>query len=477
MNCTLMGSILVGITLSSILLFKLQVGLILAFSLFLVPLCLHSYAIGQYSLLNGPQPASVNKIVRSHATQTEWFAHIAFGYWLIASGIKVFLIFILFGHNPLLGTFISSCITLAFAYLVFSLTVLDRSTPIARTFQPLAPKALVLFLLWSGLTLFWTRPASIISSLGYWATMTLDILVVFLLCGTDDLRKVMHKSLQGIVLGGLSIFLVASFFQIETIHSRLGDAEFLNPNIIGRQIALSALCCLYLSSLSIQSPHSKVGWTFLTGLLALALLQTLSKSSILAFLVAAIAFIFLGRFRRQEQFLIGFSFIIVTTLSYDKIVDYTNQYVHETQAGEALETLSGRTMIWEHAWKLIQTNPIWGFGFYSFRDYSPITLMGRLVHAHNEWLNIWFNVGIIGVILAATLYLSFFTLTWTTRSRTALQDETALALSLILFYVILGLTEANPRGLNFPLPLLMLFIRYFSEAIYPCDPQKNFYAP
>ena len=459
-------AVIFGLTLGTIFLLNVPLSFILAFSLLIGPVALKTYFQNAALVNSRPINTALSTSI-SVTRQNKRFERIAFGYWFISSGIKFFFIFIFFGQYPQLGNLISSCISLVFAGLLLTLVLSYKRNNSLKIFEEFSAKALLIFVIWSGITLLWTRTESLGPAFGYWATMSLDILVVTLLLGVANFKEVAEKSLQGIVLGGLSIFLVAFLYQSETIHGRLGDVDFLNPNTIGKQIAVSGLCCIYLSFQKHKNPFAGIGWTFLSGLLVLALFQTLSKSAIIAFLIAGGAWGLFGKFQIIQKILLGFIFITVVAMGYDRITEYISLYVNDTQEGEALETLSGRTMIWETAWEMIKHNPILGYGFYGFRDYAPPIATGKLIHAHNEWLNIWFNVGIIGVALGILLYFSFFMLIRKTRNCTAFQAERSLASALLIFHLVLGITEGNPRGLIFSLPLLMLLIGLLSQKLSP----------
>src|SRR6185369_3986166 len=61
---------------------------------------------------------------------------------------------------------------------------------------------------------------------------------------------------------------------------RLGDEDLLHPNAIGFEFAIAVLCSIYLGA---QAAWAKWAGVFL----AITLLRTLSKASIIAFVAAA----------------------------------------------------------------------------------------------------------------------------------------------------------------------------------------------
>jgi O-antigen ligase len=77
-----------------------------------------------------------------------------------------------------------------------------------------------------------------------------------------------------------------------------------------------------------------------------------------------------------------------------------------TPLGDQLLNLGGdRRAIWHNSVDLISDYPLSGLGLASFEmAYSTYTLLihvGHTMHAHNLWLDMWLNQGIIGVIALA----------------------------------------------------------------------------
>lgn len=82
-----------------------------------------------------------------------------------------------------------------------------------------------------------------------------------------------------------------------------------------------------------------------------------------------------------------------------------------TPLGSRLLDLGGdRRAIWQNSVDLISDYPITGLGLAGFEmvysTYALLTHVGHTVHAHNLWLDIWLNQGIIGVIALAGMVLN-----------------------------------------------------------------------
>lgn len=82
-----------------------------------------------------------------------------------------------------------------------------------------------------------------------------------------------------------------------------------------------------------------------------------------------------------------------------------------TPLGNQLLDLGGdRRAIWQNSVDLIGDYPITGLGLAGFEmvyaTYALLTHVGYTAHAHNLWLNMWLNQGIVGVMALAGMVLN-----------------------------------------------------------------------
>lgn len=80
---------------------------------------------------------------------------------------------------------------------------------------------------------------------------------------------------------------------------------------------------------------------------------------------------------------------------------------------ETLDTGSGRLVAWDFAWQNIQNNMFVGKGFnYTEHLYKMnltfLSVQGHQGNAHNSYLTLWLDTGLIGLILYITAFLSSF---------------------------------------------------------------------
>ena len=94
--------------------------------------------------------------------------------------------------------------------------------------------------------------------------------------------------------------------------------------------------------------------------------------------------------------------------------------------------------------------PWLGHGIYSFKALIPAFGDFQAVHAHNEFLQQFFEYGLVGVVVATGVYWAIY---WQAR-RAPASDRRTLTLTLFVFALLHGLTDTVPFGLSYPLWLL-----------------------
>jgi len=112
-------------------------------------------------------------------------------------------------------------------------------------------------------------------------------------------------------------------------------------------------------------------------------------------------------------------------------------------------TLTGRTEIWDGINRVMVGHELTGFGYGAIWDdedpYAPLAWIThyagfRASHAHNGWMEIWLNIGLIGVITFALWFAeTWFRTIWTTFSG---GDGAWVALPFVAAYSIAMLTES-----------------------------------
>lgn len=384
---------------------------------------------------------------------------LAFVFWFVYQ-VEILTTVLFFQSTPKNGTALNFALAVSFV-CILALIALMGMGRLRRFPKSFGIKVLFAFVLWSGISLAWTQAAALGSAFGFWAVMAAETVTVFVMCCMAETNKIALRSLQGIAVGGLAVAAVAVFSGFTDVSGRVGEAEFLHPNSLGYHLAIAALSATYLTTRSNSS--RTIVWMAVTSVLIAALLSTLSKTSIPAFGAAFLVYLITSRIRLGKKTLFLVAAAATVGASYTYVSAYLAEYF-DKGGGETFATLSGRILIWESSWEMIQSRPVLGYGFMAFRDTGPQIAEVRLVHAHNEAINLWFSLGAVGLILAVLLYVSFF---WRVQRamrqpRRHLAPQASLGFALLTFTLIEGLTEAQVTGLTFPLPLLVLMFAWVS---------------
>jgi O-antigen ligase len=227
---------------------------------------------------------------------------------------------------------------------------------------------------------------------------------------------------------------------------RLGDPEFFNTNQIGNLCAFA----IFLAQILIFRKQGK--WGVAVAFLAITLLRSLSKTTLVAFMVSESFFVVQNRaMSRKNKALLAISLIAVVLIFWGLFECYYDLY---TNAGNQAETLTGRTAIWAYALDSALEKPWFGNGFDSMwkvvPPFGPDRFEAR--HAENELLQQFYAYGTVGVAMLLGVYGSLF------RKIRALRPGSMkiIFFTMMIFTIIRGLAEAEPFDLLLPLWAIVL---------------------
>jgi exopolysaccharide production protein ExoQ len=295
----------------------------------------------------------------------------------------------------------------------------------------------------TGLSLLWTGAESPAVAAGYWAGMVMDVVTALLLIKPPDISKRTDALMKGFVIG--TLFVAAMAWLSPTLPDlRIGNEEFLHPNWLGLICALSFFFAQHLAS------EERV-WKWCCVVLGITLLRSISKTAIIAFLIAE-GFYLLREKQLTTRAKAGIAAVlaIVVIAFWDLLETYFEVY---STTGNSTETLTGRTIIWAMALSAGIERPWFGHGLYSYRALIPPVGTFEASHAHNELLQQFFEFGALGVAVTVGLYLTLFL----TAKRSVASRFGKLAQVIVIFSVIRGLADTLNFGLSLPLWLFAAF--------------------
>jgi exopolysaccharide production protein ExoQ len=360
-----------------------------------------------------------------------------------------FRLFIMLVSVRFLGTDPQTGVELSLA-LNFLLLVLVAFSSLGQTHRTLGSmlklwsiRWVLFFLVFSGSSLVWSSAASMPAAIAFWCAMTDDVAMVALLLRADPVIDVADSLMRGFIWGACCIALIAWIMPAQS-DLRLGDEELLGPNQIGYLCAFAMFFAQYL----IRDKKEKWGCAVL--LLGITLLRSLSKTTIVAFLLSE-AFILIGdrSMKRKTKLLLAVGAGIVVLAFWGLLESYYDVY---TNAGNQAETLTGRIGIWAFILEAALDQPWFGHGFHSVWKVIPPFGEFEARHAHNELLQQFYAYGIIGICMLAGLYGSLYKQS-TRLMRSPLKT---FVVGMLIFVLVRGLADTEPFDVSLPLWAIVL---------------------
>ena len=162
--------------------------------------------------------------------------------------------------------------------------------------------------------------------------------------------------MRGYVWGTCAIAAIAWMLPAQS-DLRLGDEGFLGPNQIGYASAFAFFLAQYLIR------RKEKGWIIPAAFLAITLLRSLSKTTIVAFVAGQALLLVLDRSisRKAKVIFVGVA-VVAVAVFWGLLAAYYDVY---TNAGNQSETLTGRIGIWAYILNEALQQPWIGHGFHS----------------------------------------------------------------------------------------------------------------
>jgi len=369
----------------------------------------------------------------------------AVGFFFSARIIIVLLSVRVLGQAPRTGAEIA----LASNLLLLALVCFHSLGPGVRTFGSITRLSsirwVLVFLAFSCCSLAWSVTVSLPTSIAYWCGMAADVAIVLLLLRTGPVLEVSHSLMKGFVWGACCLALIAWIMPAQS-DLRLGDPEFFNTNQIGNLCAFAIFFAQYL----LRRNDGK--WGPAAIFLAITLLRSLSKTTIVALLVSESFLVIQDRsISRKTKVLLTIAVILLVLVFWGLFEAYYDIY---TTAGNQAETLTGRTGIWIYVLNEAMEKPWIGHGFDSMWKVIPPFGSDQFEarHAENELLQQFYAYGVAGIVMLCGLYGSLYREV----RRVQRAPLRIIFLAILLFIVVRGLAEAEPFDLLLPLWAIVL---------------------
>lgn len=232
---------------------------------------------------------------------------------------------------------------LAAELLLLAAIAFSAFGPAALPLRSIARQApvrwVVLFLAFSCCSLLWSATVSPSASFLYWCAMAADVAIVALLLRSRPVDNIASSLMRGFIASTCLLALIAWIMPGQE-DLRLGDQDYFNTNQIGNLCALAIFMAQCLAS------RKEGKWRFVIAFLTITLLRSLSKATIVAFVVAEAFLLLYDRTlsRRKKAFILVAAVLLIVAFG-GLIAAYVDVY---TTTGNQAETLTGRTAIWAY---------------------------------------------------------------------------------------------------------------------------------
>ena len=310
-------------------------------------------------------------------------------------------------------------------------------------------KLLVLLLGWACLSVGWSidRPVTI-RHLG--ALLLSSFFGVYLACrfSLREQLRLVSVALWIVIASSVAACIFFPSYGIRTEQSTTGPAwqgVFSDKNALARTAVLAALILALYSVKRVRRPAVLIGILLIFFLVIL----TQAKTSLVYFLLGMVAFPFVRAFQNnpaKRRKIIAFALLTfggVAAWTYYNWENFT--YSLGKDPG-----LTGRVALWGLSMTWIADRPFVGHGFDAFwsdyygpaADFRAASGWLEATHAHNGFINLWLDLGAIGVLIfavgAAVTYRRTLEL-----AKTSASVEGIWPVSFLAFYLVYSVTETS----------------------------------
>lgn len=248
--------------------------------------------------------------------------------------------------------------------------------------------------------------------------------------------------------GCLSLVLGAAVPAMGRMHELFPGAwrgVWLEKNALGGLMAIGALVQI---AAAIYAPQRRLLWIAMAVISATLVILSQSKTSLLSLMLGLAVLGTCAVARRGPAAAVLACWIAVSSaLVASAFLLVAPDLLLDTLGKDA--TLTGRTTLWQAAWRQLETRPLLGFGYGVLWDkpdgWGPAAWIAhdakfRAGHAHNGWLETALGLGFVGF---ACWMLYFLQTVGRSIREFFVSDGSYLALPLIAIFVLRSFTEAS----------------------------------
>ena len=172
----------------------------------------------------------------------------------------------------------------------------------------------------------------------------------------------------------------------------------------------SSYYSLYMLPLVLVYP-SKIGKICWTIIICIAVFSSVKRGGVLALALAMLTYIITNQLVSKRgkftKIIIGFCILTAFIAVFAYIGTMGDNNIFERFESIQEDNGSGRTDVWNEAWRLINNQG--AITYFIGNGFNTVVLNSRYVlSAHNDYLEAWFDFGLIGMLLYITSLMLFF---------------------------------------------------------------------
>ena len=334
--------------------------------------------------------------------------------------------------------------------------LLTRAPQVGRLLGRNIP--IVLYLAYCLSSILWSDYPSV--AVKRWVKLAGDLMMVLVVLTDPRPRTALKRFLvwPSFLLIPISVLFIKYYPHLGRGYSGwTGEAYYTgisyNKNLLGAMCLFWGVGCLWLLSDAFHDRPRKARTLLTLGVIlvmALWLLNMANSATSLSCFVAGVIILFWARSRRVAQYPILIHVVVLAILlgSFSVLFLDLGGFVLATLERDT--TLTGRTELWD-AILTMTDNPVVGAGYESFwlgRRLEKLwsVYWWRPNQAHNGYIEIFINLGWIGVALLAIVLLSAYR--GTIRAVQRREHDGTIRLAWLVMTVMYNYTEASFRMQN-----------------------------
>jgi len=267
------------------------------------------------------------------------------------------------------------------------------------------------FIVYSGLSIVWSvDPALTLQGAEARLRLFGMVLLVWEVASeSSHLRSLM----RAYVLGGCIAIVstVQGFLSGQSVHYQRYAAEGFDPNDLALALVVSIPMAWFLATATRRTWAASLYYVYI-GAVIFAILLTSSRGGAIA---AAVSLLIVpltwGRQKRSRKFIVAALVFAAISVGLKYVPEESLARISTTSGEFRQGTLDERTFIWGVGLAKFADHPLLGVGGSAFRTAVSDDIPGGMV-AHNTFLSVLVEYGVIGSVLFLLILIELFLLIW-----------------------------------------------------------------